>query len=185
MVAIIRLRLQYLLFPADDRLKAFLIVVREKRNPEKSGQDGMFLRKFWISKLDLFCLNLTWHWPFHRPNLKWASQSNSASQVTHKTWVAQHSCSIFIWWPYLTWPWPRPLLIGWLVLQLWSKNIDFRPFSDAFLDAAYEFRNTNYKFEENLRARGVWIFCHRSCFEHFTLAHRNFFIYDAKQARAG
>ena len=30
--------------------------------------------------------------------------------MTHKTCVARH-LNILIWWPHLTWPWPRPLLI--------------------------------------------------------------------------
>ena len=34
------------------------------------------------------------------------SPSNSASQITHKTCLARHSCNILIWLPYLAWPWP-------------------------------------------------------------------------------
>ena len=38
--------------------------------------------------------------------------SNSVSQTNPKTCVAWqwHSCKIYIWWPYLTRPWPWPLL---------------------------------------------------------------------------
>ena len=32
------------------------------------------------------------------------------AQMTNKTCFARHSCSILIWWPYLTWPWPYSLL---------------------------------------------------------------------------
>ena len=37
-------------------------------------------------------------------------QSHSTFQITHKTCIAWQSYNIFILWPYLTRPWPWPLL---------------------------------------------------------------------------
>ena len=87
---------------------AFVIVWRKNKRyfleswAKKLDKIGISSRKIQISKFDL-----TWHahdlsWGEIR---KWMPPSTSASQLTHKTCVARHSFSIFIWWPYLTWPW--------------------------------------------------------------------------------
>ena len=38
--------------------------------------------------------------------------------MTHATCVAQHSCNIVIWWPYLTWLWPLLSIMSILLCYL-------------------------------------------------------------------
>ena len=64
-----------------------------------------FVRKFWVLKFDLI-------WPDVdvSSSQKWMPSWSCTPQMAHKACVALHSCHIFIWWPYLTWPCSGPLL---------------------------------------------------------------------------
>ena len=86
----------------------------ESRN--KTGQDRhVFHGKMWVSKFDLFNLNLTWpvvnfeNECYHCiPYLKWPVNISHTTLLLH-----------FIWRPHLTWPW---LALNIILLRIWHLH---------------------------------------------------------------
>ena len=68
----------------------------------KTGQDWHVLVRFFFLNFE-FWPNLTWRWPFLRPNGK--NEGNHRVLVRPKWPVSRDTHVIFsFWWPYLTWP---------------------------------------------------------------------------------